>query len=47
MSHSTLCHGILYSRPAPIEYNQATLRLISLCGWYYYLWMHRGFKCPA
>ena len=30
MSHSALCHGILYPWPAPIEYNQATLRLISL-----------------
>jgi len=31
MSHSALCHGILYPRPAPTEYNQATLWLISLC----------------
>jgi len=30
MSHSALCHGILYPRPAPIEYNKATLQLISL-----------------
>jgi len=29
MSDSALLHGILYPRPAPIEYNQATLRLLS------------------
>lgn len=30
MSHSTLFHRILYPQPAPTEYNQATLWLISL-----------------